>query len=58
MLEQVVPAEPLEHTLAHLIGGLDVERDPGNRADGAESDHEPVEIGIAAGGAQRRRRRR
>ena len=47
MLEQVVPAEPLEHALAHLVGGLDVERDPGDRADRAEADHEPVELGIA-----------
>ena len=50
VLEQVLPAKALEHPLADRVGGLDVERDAGHRSDRAERDHEPVEIGIAAGG--------
>ncbi len=49
-LEQPVPRELLEHTLAHLVGGLDVEREAGDDAERAEADDETVEVRVAARG--------
>ena len=48
MLEQRIPFESFEHTLAHLVGGLDVERDARDGADRAEPHDQPVEVGVAA----------
>ena len=37
----------LEDALAHLVGMLHVQGDPGNRTERAKPDHEAVEVGIA-----------
>jgi hypothetical protein len=47
VLEQGVPGEALEHALSHLVGGLDVERDPRDRAQRAKRDHQAVEAAVA-----------
>src|ERR687893_2948839 len=52
VLEEGLPAQALEDPLAHLVGGLDVEGDPGNRAERPEPDHEPVEVRLSPGDLQ------
>ena len=47
---QRIPCEPLEHPLAHLVGGLDVERDAREDTEGAKPDHQPIEVGVSARG--------
>ena len=44
-----LPAEAFEHPLLHLVGGLHVQGDPGDCAEGAQSDHQTVEVGVASG---------
>src|SRR5689334_15887580 len=46
VLEQRVPPQPLEHPLAHFVGRLDVERDPDEGPDRAETYHEALELGV------------
>src|SRR3954470_2635930 len=48
VLEQRIPAETLEDTLAHLVCGLDIERDARHRAERPQPDHEAVEVGVAS----------
>src|SRR4051794_3661348 len=47
-LEQHIPGQPLEDALADLVGRLDVQRDPRDRALRAEPDHHAVEVRVAA----------
>ena len=58
VLVQRIPAEPLEHALAHLVGGLDVEGDARHDAQRAEADDEAVEVRLAARHGEDARRRR
>jgi hypothetical protein len=58
VLEQCVPAESLEHALAHVVGGFDVEREARDRAQRAQADDEAVEVGIASTGRDDRAVRR
>ena len=58
VLVQRVPAQPLEHALAHLVGGLDVEGDARHDAERSEADDDAVEVRLAARHGERARRRR
>ena len=44
-----LPAETFEHPLLHLVGGLHVQSDPSDCTEGAESDHQAVEVGVTSG---------
>ena len=48
VLGQRVPAKALEARWRTAVGGLDVQRDPGDRAERAEADDEAVEAGVAS----------
>jgi hypothetical protein len=50
VLEESVPAQAFEDPLAHLVGRLYIQGDPGDRAERAEPDHKAVEVGLASGG--------
>ena len=47
VLEQRLPAQPLEHPLADLERRLDVEHHPRHGGDRAESDDDPIEVRVA-----------
>ena len=49
MVVESLPAEAFEHPLLHLVGGLHVQGDAGDCAEGTESNHQAVEVGVASG---------
>ena len=58
VLVQGVPAQPLEHALAHLVRGLHVEGDARDHAQRAEADDDAVEVRRRRASRSGRRRRR
>ena len=49
MVVEHLPAETFEHPLLHLVGRLHVQSDPGDCAEGTQSDHQAVEVGVTSG---------
>src|SRR5205807_8030774 len=49
VLEQRLPAEPLEHSLPNLVGGFDVQGDTSDSAECAQPHDHAVEVGVASG---------